>query len=116
MPHFFQRKALTASPTSGKHFLRMDRRAIERQLIETLQEVQQIGGHTPIAIDSRTCPIKDLEEFDSLTGVETTILLSIKLKCEFTAGKGDVNVFVSKDERRALTVAEIVDRLDELSK
>jgi len=40
--------------------------------------------------------------------------LSMKLKCKFKSPKGDINVFVSKDGRRALNVGEIVDRLVEL--
>jgi hypothetical protein len=108
------KKPLDAQPTCGKIFVRMDSRAIEKLLIETLHEVQVLGGHAPARIDLQTCPIKDLDQFDSLTGVETTILLSMKLKCEFKSKKGEVNVFVSKDARRALTVKEIADRLVEL--
>jgi hypothetical protein len=92
----------------------MDRNTIERELIETIREVQEMSGHATTAIDIKTCPIKDLEHFDSLRGAETTYLLSMKLKCEFKSPKGEVNVFISKDERRALTVGEIVDRLVEL--
>jgi len=57
-----------------------------------------------------------MAHFDSLSGVETTFLMSVKLKCEFKSPKGEINVFVSKDARRALTVGEIVDRLVELCK
>ena len=94
----------------------MNRNDIERRLIETIREVQQLSGCKPVAIDTYTCPIKDLEQFDSLTGAETTFLLSTKLSCEFKAGKGEVNVFVSKDGQRPLTVREIVNRLVTLCK
>jgi hypothetical protein len=94
----------------------MDRNSIERELMETIREVQELSGHAPVPIDKNTCPINDLAHFDSLSGVETTFLLSVKLKCEFKSPKGEINVFVSKDARRALTVGEIVDRLVELCK
>ena len=92
----------------------MDRTEIERRLIETLHEVQELSGCARCEIDSKTCPFYDLDGFDSLRGVETTVLLAMKLKREFKAGKGEVNVFVSKDGRRVLRVEEAVKRLVEL--
>jgi hypothetical protein len=94
----------------------MDRNLIRQALIETVGEVQEMSGCTPIAVDAQTRPIYDLDGFDSLRGAETTVLLAKKLKCEFKAGKGEVNVFVSKDGRKALSVEEAVSRLIELSK
>lgn len=84
--------------------------------MEAIREVQELSGHTATSINHNTCPINDLEHFDSLRGVETTFLLSMKLKCEFKSPKGEINVFISKDGRRALTVGEIADRLVELCK
>jgi hypothetical protein len=110
----FLQKPLDGNPTCGNNILHMDRNDIERELIETIREVQEMSGHAPTTIDTQTCPIKDLEHFDSLRGVETTVLLSMKLKREFKSPKGEINIFVSKDERQALTISEIVDRLVEL--
>lgn len=92
----------------------MDRNQILRCLIETVIEVQELSGCAALEVNAKTRPIYDLDEFDSLRGVETTVLLAAKLKCGFKAGKGDVNVFVSKDGRRALSVEEAVNRLAEL--
>jgi hypothetical protein len=92
----------------------MERIEIERRLIETLHEVQELSGCARVEINLDTCPIHDLDGFDSLRGVETTVLLSMKLNREFKAGKGEVNIFVSKDGRRVLKVAETVIRLIEL--
>jgi hypothetical protein len=94
----------------------MNRNEILQRLIETLGEVQELSGCTPVEINAKTCPIYDLDGFDSLRGVETTVLLSLKLKCEFKAEKGDVNLFVSKDGQRALRIEETVNRLMELTK
>lgn len=88
---------------------------IYQRLVETVAQVQELSGCAPVAIDATTCPLCDLNEFDSLRGVEATVLLAAKLNCEFKTGKSDVNLFVSKDGRRALTINEIVDRLVELS-
>jgi hypothetical protein len=93
----------------------MDRNNIEKELMETIREVQELSGHESSQLDHNTCPINDLEHFDSLRGVETTCLLSMKLKCKFKSPKGEINVFVSKDGRRALSIGEIVDRLIELA-
>jgi hypothetical protein len=92
----------------------MNRDEILRCLVETVVEVQQLSGCTAMEVNAKTSPIHDLDGFDSLRGVETTVLLAAKLKCEFKAGKGDVNVFISKDGRRALSVEEAVSRLLEL--
>ena len=93
----------------------MDRNNIERELMETLREVQELSGDAYSPLNVNTCPIDDLEHFDSLRGVETTCLLSMKLKCKFKSPKGEINVFVSKDGRRALNIGEIVDRLIDLA-
>lgn len=89
----------------------MDRNEILRHLIETVAEVQELSGCASLEINAKTCPVYDLDGFDSLRGVETTVLLAMKLKCEFKAGKGELNVFVSKDGRRALRIEEAVSRL-----
>jgi hypothetical protein len=92
----------------------MDRNEILRCLIETVAEVQELSGCAALEVNAQTCPIYDLDGFDSLRGVETTVLLAAKLKCEFKAGKGDVNLFVSKDGRNVLRIEEAVSRLLEL--
>lgn len=92
----------------------MARDEILKCLVETVAEVQTLSGCAAVNITAELCPIYDLEGFDSLRGVETTILLSEKLKCKFKAGKKDVNVFISKDGRRALRIEEAASRLLEL--
>lgn len=92
----------------------MKKSELEQYLADTLKEVQELSGASTTDIHSKLCPIKDLEGFDSMRGQEATTLLGEKLKCDFRGGKDDVNLFVSKDGRRALTVHEIVERLSEL--
>ena len=89
---------------------------ILQRLIETVAEVQELSGCSALEVGAATRPLHDLDGFDSLRGVEATTLLAIKLRCEFKAGKGEVNVFVSQDGHRALTIEETVNRLVELTK
>jgi acyl carrier protein len=88
---------------------------LQKRLIECLQEVQDLSGSEPTEITPDTCPIRDLPDFDSLRGVEATVYLSGKLKIKIEAPQGEVNVFISKDGRRALRVREVVDRILSLS-
>ena len=94
----------------------MDRTEILRCLVETVIEVQQLSGAEVLEITAETSPILDLDEFDSLRGVETTELLAAKLKCAFKGGTGNENVFVSQDGRRALKIEEAVDRILQLQR
>lgn len=84
---------------------------LRQRIIGVLEMVQQLGGHANEQIREDTIPLRDLQGFDSLTGVETTSLLAEQLGCEIsTVGKGQ-NLFVSEDGRRMLAVVEIAERL-----
>lgn len=86
----------------------MNREDIQTKLLQAIRQVQELSGYLDAVIDVNTCPIKDLPDFDSLRGVEATIMLGGLLNCEI---KGDVNLFVSENGRRALQIREIVDRI-----
>jgi acyl carrier protein len=87
---------------------------MEAKLREVLAIVQDLSGHEPQEITGITKPIGDLTGFDSLTGVETTTMLAERLGCALGLKRGTVNVFVSSDGCRALTVSEIANRLPTL--
>src|ERR1017187_6597355 len=87
---------------------------METQLREVLAIVQELSGHESQEITGTTKPIGDLAGFDSLTGVESTTMLAERLGCTLGLKRGTVNVFVSPDGCRALTVAEIAKRLPTL--
>lgn len=93
--------------------MQRDRQTILKQLIETVTFVQEdISGNDPAEVDETTVPIKSLIGFDSLRGVETTLLLSEFLKMELKPKKGEaLNLFVSTDGRRALSLSETADRI-----
>ncbi len=93
--------------------MKRDRQTILNQLIETVTFVQEeISGNDPAEIDETTVPIKSLTGFDSLRGVETTLLLSEFLKIDLKPKKGEtLNLFISTDGQRALTLSETADRI-----
>ena len=89
----------------------MDRDDIVRQVIEAVTHVQETSGRSVGEIGPDTRPLKDLQDFDSLCGVEATVLLSD------TVGRDlPDSVFVPQEGSRVLSINEIADRvLDSMS-
>src|SRR5262245_26869480 len=81
----------------------MDEDALTAAVVEALNRVQDTSGHRIVPIHKSTCPIKDLPDFDSLLGIETTLDLERQL-----GPLGRDNIFVNEAGTRALTLAEIV--------
>lgn len=81
----------------------MDADQVTKVVIEVLTELQEMSGREAIPISSSTCPIGDLDGFDSLNGVEATVELSERLGFDVPA----INAFVDETGTKALTVAEI---------
>lgn len=88
----------------------MDRQEIVTKVIETVAQVQDVSGRSRAGIGVSTCPIGGVEGFDSYSGVEATVMLSESLGVDLP---DDYNPFISKDEKRALTVGEIADTLSD---
>ena len=57
----------------------MDRENVVSQVIDAIRQVQESSGRTAVGIGPDTRPFKDVEGFDSLSGVEATVLLSESL-------------------------------------
>lgn len=85
----------------------MNRDELEKIVIAAIQKFQELSGENDKAITARTCPIKDLTNFDSLRGLEVSSQLAVDTGCDFSD-----NVFVSEDGTRALTISEIVLRVE----
>ena len=84
----------------------MKREELIKAVLDTLVQIQKISGReVPPDMDSGTKPIGGLQGFDSLNGLELTMMLPDEIEWE---GR---NLCVSKDGKRALNVGEIVDRL-----
>jgi acyl carrier protein len=87
------------------------RTEIRAAIEKVLRRVQAAGGRACPAITDATKPVGDLDEFDSLMAVEATVLLEAELNVTLAAGTPFV---ATTGGKRALTVAEIVDRVAEM--
>lgn len=85
----------------------MTREEAAAVLLDVLREAQDLSGHAWTDIGMEAKPIGALEGFDSLNGVEATVMIEQRLGCTLDVE----SIFVSEDGRKALTVREIAERL-----
>lgn len=78
---------------------------VEACLIQILHELQELSGRSTGELTNQTRPIGDLPDFDSLNGVEATVLAEERLGVEIRAN----NVFVR--DNIVLCVAEAAERI-----
>lgn len=76
-------------------------------LLDVLTSIQQNSGRDIAAISGDTCPVGDLDGFDSLNGVEATVELADRLGIEISG----TSVFVNESGTKALSVTEVAERL-----
>ena len=81
----------------------MDKNEITKKVIQAVTGVQKMSGRPLEVINSATKPVGGIQGFDSLNGVEAAVILSESLGCELPAE----TLFVSKEGKRALSIAEI---------
>ena len=86
----------------------MDKEQIATKVIETVTQVQDVSGRSSAGIGASTRPVGGVEGFDSLSGVEATVMLSASIGVDLP---DDYNPFISSDGKRALSVSEIADSL-----
>ncbi len=89
----------------------MNRAEAVEAVVNVLASLQSISGRPAIEISERTCPIGDLEEFDSLNGVEATVELSDRLGVDLPG----VNAFANESGTKALTVSDVADAICKLA-
>jgi acyl carrier protein len=80
----------------------VNEKEVKEILIKVLQEIQSISGSPEQKINDDTCPLRDLNGFDSMRAVESTIPLSEYLNCDI---KPNLGLFAV--DGRALSVIEI---------
>ena len=85
----------------------MKKHEITEKLIRAIKIVQKESGRPWQEIDSDTTPFGGVLGFDSLNGLEVAVDLSESLDCELQVE----NLFFSREENRALTIAEISDNI-----
>ena len=86
----------------------MDRQELVTKVVQTVAHVQEVSGRPSAGIGASTRPVSGVEGFDSLSGVEATVMLSESLGVDLPE---DYNPFISSDGKRALSVGEIADTL-----
>ena len=86
----------------------MEKQEIVTKVVQTVTHVQETSGRSSTGIGVSTRPVRDVEGFDSLCGVEATVMLSESLGVDLPE---DCNPFISKDGKRALSIGEIADTL-----
>lgn len=86
----------------------MNRQEIVTKVIEAVVQVQDVSGRPNAGIGASTRPVGGVDGFDSLSGVEATVMLSESLGVDIPEV---CNPFVSSDGKRALSVGEIADTL-----
>lgn len=86
----------------------MDRKDIQDLVTQGIRQIQEMSGREVLEdLTGDTCPIRDLDGFDSLCGAELGAILSRTISLPL-----DFNPCVSEDGRRALRIREIVDRIE----
>lgn len=82
----------------------MDRDTLKNAFVNVLAGIQSDSGYPPVEITGRTCPLEDLEGFDSLIWPISIRLLVKAIGVEIPRKK---NIYVSKGTK--LMVDEIVE-------
>lgn len=90
----------------------MDRKRVREILIDVLRKIQDAGGYAPIEFTDKTRPIDELEGFDSKVWPVSITLLCRELGIDIPKR---ARLYEDANEK-ALTIAEIVDRLLEIFK
>jgi hypothetical protein len=89
----------------------MSTNEIQSLVLDVLKEIQILSGRPWEGLDPSAAPIGELDGFDSLTGVEATVMIEQRL------GGRDLDLeslFVSDDGKHALTVQEVAERISKL--
>ena len=86
----------------------MDKQELVTKVVQTVARVQEVSGRSSAGIGASTRPVGGVEGFDSLSGVEATVMLSESLGVDLPE---EYNPFISSDGKRALSVGEIADTL-----
>ena len=82
----------------------MDTGSVVDLVIDVIRQVQGLSGRAAGGMEPDTRPFKDVEGFDSLSGIEATLLLSETLGQELPD-----SVFVPSEGGRVLSIKEIAE-------
>lgn len=80
---------------------------IELLIIKSVTELQEHSGREPVVVTSDMTPLEDLEDFDSLNGVEVTVDVFEKMQLDLEFN----NVFLL--DSKVLSIKEAAARIGE---
>lgn len=81
---------------------------VRTRLIDVLRLIQEESGYPEVEITDTTCPVVDLVGFDSKMWPVSMGMLSDELEIEIPL---NMNIYLTPDGKRKLTVAEIAARV-----
>ena len=81
----------------------MNQNEVEVKLIEVLQDIQSDSGYDGNKIAGTTCPLSDLEGFDSMLWPVAISILATMLNINIPNEK---NIFLSEDGVQQLTISQ----------
>lgn len=87
----------------------MDANVIESMVVAALKQAQKISGEAYVELGPADKPLGKLDGFDSLKGIEVTVMIEGELGCEVERD----SLFVWGD--RAMTLAEVCAYLGEVT-
>ena len=87
----------------------MNKKEATDKVIEAIAKIQEDSGRLATSMQSSTRPFRDVEGFDSYSGVEATLLLS-----EMFGHELPDSVFIPKEGKQILSVTEIADNICEI--
>lgn len=77
--------------------------SVKSALVGVVKDIQSASEFNSSQVSGSTCPLKDLQSFDSLVCTEAITMLSMTLDIEIP---DNVNIFVADNDRK-LTIDEI---------
>ena len=85
--------------------------AVKENIIKVLKSIQSDSGYDSDSITDSTCPLRDLQGFDSKVWPYSIGELASELGVDIP---DKANIYVSKDGRHKLTIAESAIRVCEI--
>ena len=82
----------------------MDKEQAVQQVMGTIRQVREHSGKGYAQLGPNTRPLRDLDDFDSLSGVEATVLLSESIGFDLPD-----HLFTGSKSQRVPSIGEIAD-------
>ena len=84
----------------------MDNKDVVTVVIDAVKQVQEASGREVGTIGPHTRPLLEIDWFDSHSGVEAALFISLSLGCEIPC-----EVFLPKGGKRDLSIREVAERI-----